>query len=220
MNKMNTLMTLRRGAMALALSALAGMASAATYHIELNTASFVSTYGSTGWIDLQFNPGNSNTPVAAVTLTDFIGFGDAASAQLNGAVSGSLASGYTIANTDASGWNDLFHAVNFGGTVGFNVTFSGDADPGQGGNQSTFAVGLMNADADTYLGTTDISGSLVQLNWTASLVANQGSVTAAPLLEAPSIPALAAPVPEPETWAMMAAGLALLGLVRRRKQVS
>lgn len=217
---MNTLMTLRRSALALALSALASLASAATYHVELDTSGFVATYGSSGWIDLQFNPGNSNTPLASVTLSDFVGFGDAASAQINGAVSGSLATGYTIANTDPSGWNDLFHAVNFGGKIAFSVTFSGDADPGQGGNQSTFAVGLMNADADTYLGTSDASGSLVQLNWTAGVTAGAGSVAAAPLLATPTIPAVAAPVPEPESWAMMAAGLALLGLARRRKQLS
>jgi hypothetical protein len=209
----NTSITLRRSLLALALAACASLASAATYHVEFDT----STFGGDGWIDLQFNPGNAGTALASVTLTDFIGFGDSSSAQLIGSVSGSLASGYTIANDDPGGWNDLFHAVNFsGGKVGFNVSFSGDADPTQASGGSVFSVALMNADANAYLGTSDPTGSLVQLNWTAGVTANAGAVAATPLVN--TIPTVAAPVPEPSTWAMLAGGIALLGFMRRRKQ--
>jgi hypothetical protein len=213
MTMFNTSITLRRSLLALALAACASLASAATYHVEFDTT----TLGSNGWIDVQFNPGNAGTALAAVTLTDFIGFGDSSSAQLTGSVTGSLASGYTIANDDPGGWNDLFHAVNFsGGKVGFNVSFSGDADPLQTSGGSVFSVALMNANADAYLGTLDPTGALVQLNWTAGVTAGAGAVAATPLVN--TIPTVTAPVPEPSTWAMLAGGLALLGLVRRRQQ--
>jgi hypothetical protein len=209
----NTSLTLRRSLLALALSAAASLASAATYHVEFDTSSFVGD----GWIDLQFNPGNAGTALASVTLTDFIGFGDSSTALTVGSVAGSLATGYTITNDDAGGWNDLFHAVSFsGGKVGFNVSFSGAADPLQTSGGSVFSVALMNAGADAYLGTTLATGELVQLNWAAGVTAGEGSVAAAPLSN--SIPTLTSPVPEPSTWAMLAGGLALLGLARRRQQ--
>lgn len=208
----STSITLRRSLLALALAACASLASAATYHVEFDTSGF----GSDGWIDVMFNPGNAGTALASVTLTDFIGFGDSSSAQITGNVTGSLASGYTIANNDPGGLNDLFHAVNFsGGKVGFNVSFSGDGDPAQTSGGSVFSVALMNANADAYLGTLDPSGSLVQLNWTAGVTAGAGAVAATPLDN--TIPTVTAPVPEPSTWAMLAGGLALLGFMRRRK---
>jgi len=208
----NTSVSLRRSLLALALSACAGLASAATYHIELDTT----TFSNSGWIDFQFNPGNTDSALAQVSLSNFVGFGDSATALTVGSVSGSLASGYTIANDGAGGLNDLFHEVNYGGVISFNVTFSGAADPAQTASGSVFSVALYNYAQDAVLGSTDPYGSLVQLNWSAAVFGSQGSVVVAPLVN--DIPTLAAAVPEPSTWLMLGAGLALVGLARRRQQ--
>jgi hypothetical protein len=203
--------SLRRALLALALGACASLASAAsTFHVELDTSSL----GATGWIDMQFNPGDPSSPLAQASLSGFTGFGDPGTAQINGNVSGSLAGGYTFVNNDAGGLNELFHAVNFGGKVGFDVTFSGAADPGAGFG-SAFSVALYNQAQDALLGTNDPTGSLVLLNWTPA-----GTVVPTMLNNtiATSVSAVSA-VPETQTWLMLGAGLVLLGAVARRRAV-
>lgn len=206
------LTSLRRAALVLALTACTGLASAASvFQIELDTSSLVAANGATGWIDLQFNPGNSGTPYAQALLTNFVGFADSASATTAGNVSGSLASGYVIGNDDAGGYNDLFHGVNFGGKVGFTVTFSGDLDPSLSGLGSAFGVSLFDNSGSVALGASAASDALVVLNWTSL-----GSAAATPL--ANQIGTSVSAVPEPHTWLMLGAGLALLGGVARRRQ--
>ena len=202
--------SMRRALLALALGACASLASAAsTFHVELDTSSIAST----GWIDLQFNPGDPSSPLAQASLTGFTGFGDSATAVLTGNAGGSLAGGYTLVNNDPGGLNALFHAVDFGGKIGFDVTFSGAADPGAAFG-SSFYVGLYNQARDTLLGTNDPSGALVLLNWTPA-----GTVVPTMLGNTigTSVAAVSA-VPEAETWLMLGAGLALVGGAARRRQ--
>ena len=201
--------SLRRALLALALGACASLASAAsTFHVELDTSSFAST----GWIDMQFNPGSPSSPLAQALLSGFTGFGDPGTAQPSGNASGSLAGGYTFVNNDAGGLNGLFHAVNFGGKIGFDVTFSGAADPGAGFG-SAFSVALYNQAQDALLGTNDPSGSLVLLNWTPA-----GTVV--PTMLNNTINTSVTAVPEAQAWLMLGAGLALLGGVARRRKLA
>jgi hypothetical protein len=203
----------RRAALALALSACASLASAASvFQVEIDTSSLLAANGSTGWIDLQFNPGNGGTPYAQALLTSFVGFGDAATAETAGSVSGSLANGYVIGNDAADGYNDLFHSVNFGGKVGFTVSFSGDLDPSASDLGSAFAVSLFNNNLAA-LGTNDPAGSLVLLNWTS-----MGNVVATPLVNQIGVGVSA--VPEAQTWLMLGAGLALVGGLARRRRLA
>ena len=201
--------TFRRAVMALVLAACSSLAAAAgTLTVELDT----SAYGSNGWIDIQLN----SVPTGAVTtyadLGNFVGFGSSAGAELSN-VSGSLATGFRIENV-YGGYNDLYHAVNFGGKVAFTVTFSGDADP-SGLFGSTLSVALYDANNAQLGNSSSLDGSLLHLNWTpAATVGGQGSVAGEVLGAGVSI----SPVPEAQTWAMLLAGLALLGLVRQRRQ--
>jgi len=205
--------SLRHAALALALTACASLASAASvFQVEIDTSTLVAANGNTGWIDLQFNPGNGDTPYAQASLSNFFGFGDPASAQVAGNVSGSLTSGYVIGNNDVGGYNDLFHAVNFGGKVSFTVSFSGDIDPAAADRGSAFAVSLYN-DQNVALGTSDPLGALVLLNWTSL-----GDITATALTN--DIGTSVSPVPEPETWLMLGAGLALVGGLARRRRLA
>lgn len=209
--------TFRRSALALALAAAAGMTSAETLHIELDTSSFANL-GSGGWLDLSFAAGSGgNAVLATAALSHLTGFdaSQAAQTQISGNVSGSLATGFTMDNSAPA---DLFQAVHFGGKVDFDVTISGAIDPALA-SKSTFAATLYGNDQMTQLGnSTSASGSLVELTWTpAAAMGQTGSV--ASTIYANGLATVSA-VPEPSSWLMLGAGLALVGFVARRKQAA
>ncbi|MET3134897.1 hypothetical protein AAKU55_005200 [Oxalobacteraceae bacterium GrIS 1.11] len=203
----------RRAALGLALSACAGLAAAApAYHVEIDTASF----GGAGWLDLQFNPGNLNGVLPASALaTHFTGaFDGGATSGLtpiwSGDVSGSLAGGVHFGN--GSSYNDLFHALNFGGKIGFDLSFSGAADPSPNLIKSLFSVSAYGADQITALGNFDgASGSLLQFSWTPTA---QGGRVETLLFDGAHVTISA--VPEASAWLMLVAGLGLLGGLGRR----
>lgn len=207
--------TLNRILLALALGSAAGMAAADTLHVEIDTSSF----GGKGWADLMFTTSSSQMSLATAELSNFVGFDAASTPELSGAVTGSLADGYTMNNLP--GVTDLFHAVNFGGKVSFDIDFSGAVGSAINRSLSTFSVSLYGADQTTLLGNGDpASGSLLQLYWLPSTSsAVSGTVTTRVfdnLATVGPVP-MAAPVPEPSTWLMMGGGLALIALARRRK---
>ncbi|RFP09630.1 MULTISPECIES: NF038129 family PEP-CTERM protein [unclassified Duganella] len=205
MFKPNFSLTLRHAALALALSACAGLASAQTLHVELNTASL----GSSGFLDLQFNPANTPAIFASATISHLTGFGDLSGVALLGDVQ-QHASGFSFGNT--TDYNDLFQAMSFGGKVGFDVTFGGLSDPSPAAIQSKFAVSFYGADRTTVLGNANPDGSLMSITWqpTAGAGALSSDITDH------AVGSISA-VPEPSAWAMLGAGLALVGFARRRK---
>lgn len=199
--------TLRRAALALALSASASLAQAATLHVELDTG-FLS--GLNGFLDLQF--GSNVGAVAANALVSGLSGVDASAPVLTGDVTALPGGAYRFGNS--TDFNDLFQALHFGGKVSFNVSFSGLPDTSASPAASPFSVGLYGDDSVTVLGNADASGSLLHLSWLPD--ANGVGSVSTQVVDATAVSAVTA-VPEPSSWLMLGAGLGLLGLLRRRR---
>ncbi|HEX9174226.1 MAG TPA: NF038129 family PEP-CTERM protein [Telluria sp.] len=188
-----------RALLALTLACGAGAALAGpTYHVTLNTAEFD---GTVGYLDLLFLAEGSAAPATA-TFSNFVGnFG--AAAVLEGDASGSVGTGVILGNT--TGFNDFLQAVNFGGLFSFDVRF--DADAGVDG--STLSIALFNEAFDSYLGAAGNLAEFALLPGAADDVRNlAGDIVTI---------SVAADVPEPDAWMLMALGLLLLAYTLRRQ---
>ena len=212
MYALTSLRALRNTVLALALAACSSLAAARTIHVAIDTST---GFGTSGWLDMQFNGAPGETPeLATVLVSNFTGFDAGALVELSGEVSGSLASGYLFSNLP--GWNDLFHGVAFGGVLGFDLTFEGAADLNAFVSQSLFTISAFADDKTTFLGNYGPDGSLANLTWTPSgVVGGNGSIAIGI-----SDPAAVTAVPEPSDWLLTGTGLALMLLVARRRRAT
>lgn len=184
---------------ALLASVLLGGAGAAlagpVYHVDIDTASFQAL--GTGYLDMTFLPGLEIDPATA-TVSHLSGnYGDYLdmSAGVSGAVDGKVV-------FDNGQFADLFRSVNLGGHFGFDITFSGP-DSGIGGTD--FDVSLYD---DT--GMNLLVASLVHFTLQPGSVAvsfQEGHASVGP----------AAVVPEPSAALLVLIGLAMAGVVARRR---
>lgn len=121
--------------------------------------------GQSGFLDFQFNPGDSTALAATATVTNFTSVGGilAPSAILTDDATGSLPGTLTLDNGTI--YNDAFQGFTFGSGVSFTVTLSGPAISNPSGTVgSAFAFSLYAADGVTSLLTTDPNGSVVTIN--------------------------------------------------------
>lgn len=176
--------------------------------------------GTQGWVDLEFNPGGSDSLPATVSLTNFSGSGYSIDTSIgpiatDGSASYDQTSGSgTINNTQF--FNDILVPVDYGGSFSFDATFTGSAlhpTPPIPSSGSTFGLTLYDTNFNPLL-TSDPSGVVFAVNINPD---GSDSGYAAPYLT-PSFHAVSfqrltpsAPVPEPGALSILIA-LAILGI--------
>ncbi|MFZ6749731.1 NF038129 family PEP-CTERM protein [Undibacterium sp. Ren11W] len=179
------------------------------YHVVLDTSKLVGS----GWLDLQFNPGQDGATAAIADLTHFSGqLSSGQSPVLSGSVFGDLTGNTVFSNQGA--YNDLFQAVNFGQVLSFNLRFSGAFLTTPGSFGTSFGLSLYGADQVSLLGNPDpVSGSLLTFELMPAATSGQfGKVT--PTVFDNAMLSVSA-VPEPSEWLLMLVGLTMLGAIVR-----
>lgn len=184
----------RKAALGLALAAASSFAAAGTIHVSVDTSGFGTD---TGYFDVMMSA-SGGVPLATATISNLTGF-DTSSLVVDQSYGFDLVGNNYVLRNDTP--NDLFSAVNFGGVLGFDLTFAGDYDP----LTSYISHVLVSAFDSDYLPLGDFdprSGALAEFTWTpAATQGGQGS---------------SATVPEPGVWLLMAAGMIGMALSRRR----
>jgi hypothetical protein len=175
-----------------------------SFQVSTDTSSLS---GQSGFLDFQFNPGDSSAIAATATVTDFSSVGGllAPAAVLTDDAAGSLPGTLTLDN--GTSFNDVFQGFTFGTSVSFTVTLSGPAISNPSGTVgSAFAFSLYATDGVTPLLTTDANGSVstILLNATGTASAEtfpQSTTDNAPV--AIVTPAGVTPVPEPSSMVVV-----------------
>lgn len=192
------------------LQPLATATAATVYNVSVDTTSL---FGTTGYLDLQFNPGGVSAPAATATLNGF--FGDITLGGLatnDGSMSGVLP-GSLVFNNDTA-FNAVLQPSAFGNVFGFTISFSGAYETALSGSGTRFSLAVLDDNFDP-LATVDPVGTILQFE-----LAPGGAVTAttfnADVFGAESIVTLTA-VPVPAALPLLASAFALFGFARRRQ---
>jgi hypothetical protein len=211
------LTTLMRRAAVVCLPALLALAAPAvadpvTYAVTVDTSALA---GTSGALDVQFNPADPLSQPATAAVSNFLTDGTlGAVPNLSGGASGVLPGVLSIANSaQAPLTNEVQQALTYGRTLSFDLTLSGPALEQPNGLGSTFSLFLLDGSGMPALADLSFSplGQVLDVNVNAD-----GSITpiAYPTVSGPpvvsvSLLAPAAPVvPEPSALALLALGLA------------
>jgi hypothetical protein len=203
--------TLMLGALLLLSS---GAAQAANYRVNINTAPLVGSANGPFSLDFQFFDGGvlGNNTVKIGNFS-FVGGNAVGSATTFDGATGSI--GSTVIFNNSGTFQELYQEFSGGTTsIGFDVSMTQNVD---GLTPDGFTIAIL--DGNTFNITTNgLGDSLLH----ADLNTN-GALTIAQLNPASGTGeytgvTLTAAIPEPDTYAMLLAGLGLLGLAARRKQ--
>ena len=215
---MNALIkTLRQATLGLALlglsaAAMAQQAANDLYRVVID----VTHLAGNGWLDLQFNPGQDGAPLAFANLTNIQGaLTPGETAEVAGSVNGEF-NGYGVRFTNDTSYNNLFQSVQLGQKISFDIQFSGPFKTATSNIGSSFGLALYTADQSNTIGNGDsLSGSLLTFSLNPASGGQFGNSSA--LVYDSALVSVTA-VPEPSEWAMMLAGLAVLGVMVKRRQ--
>ena len=195
------------------------------YVVTVNTGS---QSGQTGFIDLQFNPGDATSQLATIAITGFSG-GTLEPGLTNttgapfGDVSGTLPDGLTFDNGQTT--NEYTEGIVFGDSVSFLATFDGPAINSPNGSTGTlFSLDFLNQNGSAFLFTADPEGNnAFDFNVATIAINSDGSITPAtyPDVGGSSDATVAQQAPEPSALALCAGALAALATraalgIRRR----
>ena len=176
------------------------------YQVDINTSSLGSGYS----IDFQFNDGGILGNNSATLSNFLLGGGSAAGSPttFDGATGSVLSNNVSFNNSGS--FQELYEGFTAGSTLSFTVNLTNNSD---GLTPDAFVVGIL----DNTLGnipTTGFGNQLAQIDLTGAALAPQ---TFAGTGAFSGVSVTVAPIPEPETYAMLIAGLGLLGFAARRK---
>lgn len=185
----------RRAALAVALAATSGLASAGTIHVAIDTSQFGTN---TGYLDMMMSA-SAGVPLATATISNLIGI-DMANRDVGYSFGFDVVGNTYVFRNDTP--NALSHAVNFGGTLSFDLTFAGDYDPVTS-YISHFAVTAFDSAFQPLGHYNPATFALAEYTWTPSPVqGGQGS---------------AGTVPEPGALLLIGVGAAGMLVARRRR---
>jgi hypothetical protein len=191
------------------------------FNVSVDTSP-ISTQG--GFLDFQFNPGDSSAEAATASVTLFQTVGGILSqpASLTGDAAGSLPGALTLNN--GTSFNDAFQGFTFGDSFSFTLTLSGPAIDSPGGTTgSAFALTLYAADGVTPLLTTDPNGSVATIDLNANGTASVYTFAQSATDNTPAATVTpASAVPEPSTLVLVIIAVAYAGsinLCRGRREI-
>jgi choice-of-anchor A domain-containing protein len=129
---------------------------------------------------------------------------------------GSLAKGSTVILNVSGSTADFGILNNFSGFKGYNVLFNFEdaSSVNMALGAGTFYGNILATKATLTGVTGTIDGNVAVNNWNSILKVNSGYGFSA------TLPTVAAAVPEPETYAMLFAGLGLIGFIARKRKAA
>ena len=174
------------------------------YSVSINTSSIANTFGA---MDFTFAGGIPTPPQGAVNIYDLVTVGG-----LGPQLSGS--GGVSLSN--APGYNDYFSPILYGTSLSFKLSFSGQivTSPNPSAGLSSFAFSLLDQGQNPVLVSpaNNPGGFAFTIDF-----GGDGKGTVNNFLTTGNVQLVGA-VPEPEEYAMMLLGAALVGFQVRRKQ--